>query len=245
LDSNTVLKLFLKENLLPKILTSAAKPKEEDLLKNTVLCQHIYETVKEGIEKDMEFWILTKEGGIRTTREVLFSKEFKPEQDWETHQKYVPGVSFSSPRYIENSTSDDDLKTWLEFFKSGGVKEAPVNGIEVYAENCTDEKLKERGYENIIHVDKMRFGYDIQAESPKGEKVFIEVKGQSYDQEAELTGGETEAADTYKEDFYLCVVSPIPENPSMYMVQSPAAPGVGKKDKITIPVNVWKSARVS
>jgi hypothetical protein len=245
LDSNTVLKLFLKENLLPKILTSTPKPKEEDLLKNTVLCHNIYELVKEGIEKDMEFWVITKEGDIRTTREVLFSKEFKPEQDWETHREHVPGVSFLSPLYLESGASDDDLKTWREFFKEAGVKDAPVNGVEVFAENYTEKKLKENGYKNVVHVDKMKFGYDIQAEPPKGERICIEVKGQSYDQDAELTGGETEAADIYKENFYLCVVSSIPENPAIYMVQNPAAPGVGKKDKLTIPVNIWKSTRLS
>jgi hypothetical protein len=38
------------------------------------------------VGKDLEFWVLTKEGDIRAAKEVLFSKEFKPEQNWETYQ---------------------------------------------------------------------------------------------------------------------------------------------------------------
>jgi hypothetical protein len=245
LNSDTVLKLFLKEHLLPKILTISPAPTPEELLKSTVSCYQIYQIIKQGIEKDMEFWVVTKEGDVRRAKEVLLSKKFNPEQDWESHKEYVPGISFLSSRYIEEVAAEEDLKPWREFFKEGGIKEAPVNGVEIFAENYVEKKLTENKYKNVLHVDKMKLGYDIQAESPKGERVVIEVKGQAFDQDAELTGGETEAADKYKENFYLHVVSSIPDNPSMYVVQNPAAPGVGKKDKLTIPINIWKSGKVA
>lgn len=134
------------------------------------------------------------------------------------------------------------MRAWHEFFKAGGVKDSPVNGVEVFAENYAEKKLKEKGYTSIVHVDKMKFGYDMQAKMPSGEAIHIEVKGQSYDQEVELKGNEVEAADIYKDSFYLCVVSSIPENPALHLLKNPAL--VGKKEKLTIPINIWKASAV-
>jgi hypothetical protein len=189
----------------------------------------------------LEFWVLTKKGDVRPAKEVFFPKDFKPEQDWETNRQYVPGVSFISQHYLKDITSDDQLRTWRKFFKAGGVKDAPDNGVEEFAMNYTEEKLKAH-CKSLIRVDKRNFGYDIEAETQTGGKMHIEVKGQSSERDVELTDNETEAADKYKDTFYLCVVSPIPNNPAMHMVQNPAAPGVGKKDKLTISVNIWKAA---
>ena len=238
LDSKSV----CRETILPKILTSTPKPSPDDLLKHTTYCQQIF---GEDVGKDLEFWVLTKQGDVKAAKEVFFPKEFKPEQDWEKHQGYVPGLSFLSPRYIEGITSDEQLRAWREFFRVGGIKDAPVNGVEVFAEDYTEQKLKEKGYTNVVHVDKMKFGYDIQTKAQGGQVIYVEVKGQSHDQDVELKGNEVEAADTYKDSFYLCVVSPIPENPTMHMVKNPAAPGVGKKDKLTILVNTWKVTKWS
>ncbi len=77
----------------------------------------------------------------------------------------------------------------------------------------------------------------------KDERIHIEVKGQTVDRDVELTENETGAADIHKDKFYLCVVSSIPENPSIHMVKDPAR--VGKKDKLTIPIEVWKKAKLS
>ena len=237
LDSKTV----CKEALLPKILTNAPKPALDELLKYTTYCQQI---LGKEIDKGLEFWILTKHGDIRAAKEVFFPSEFKPEQDWETHQQYVPGLSFISPRYIESIANDDQLKAWREFFKAGVAKEIPDNGVEIFAENYAEKGLKkEHGEDNVQRVDKLNFGYDIKVELPDGKKMHIEVKGRSSEIDVELTPNETETADNYKDTFYLCVVSPIPKNSAMYMIQNPAAPGIGKKDKLTIPVSIWKSAK--
>lgn len=232
LDSKKV----CKEALLPKILTNAPKPSPEDLLRYTSYCQQI---LGDEIGRDSEFWVLTKQGDVRSAKEVLFPKEFKPEQDWETHKQYVSGISFISQQYVEGITNDDQLKAWREFFKAGGVKDAPDNGVEEFAMNYAEEKLK-ACYKNVTCVDKRNFGYDIEAETRAGEKMHIEVKGQSSEKDVELTDNETGAADKYKDTFYLCVVSSIPKNPAMYMVQDPSR--VGKKDKLTIPVDIWKVA---
>jgi len=236
LNSTTV----CKEALLPKILTNSPKPSPDVLLKYTVYCQQI---LGEEISRDLEFWVLIKEGDVKSAKEVFFPREFKPEQDWETHRQYVSGLGFITPKYIEGVTDDNQLKAWRQFFKAGGVKDSPVNGVEVFAENYAEEKLKENGYRNVVHVDKMKFGYDIQAETPNGERTYVEVKGQTQDHEVELKDNEVQAADSHKDSFHLCVVSSIPETPTMHMVRNPAAPGIGKKDKLTIPIDIWKVAR--
>jgi len=238
LDGKTV----CKETLLPKILTNAPKPSPDDLLRYTIYCQQI---LGNEVGYGLEFWVLTKQGDVKTAKEVFFSKEFKPEQDWELHRQYVPGISFISQRYVEGIMSDEQLRAWREFFKAGGVKDAPVNGVEVFAENYAEEKLKEKGYTSVVHVDKMKFGYDLQAKTQSGEEIYIEVKGQSHAQDVELTGNEVVAADSHKDLFYLCVVSDIPKPLAMHMVKNPAAPGVGKKDKLTIPINIWKATKCS
>ncbi len=232
LDSKAV----CKDALLLKILTNAPKPSPEDLLRYTSYCQQI---LADEIGEALEFWVLTKQGDVRAAKEVLFPKEFKPEQDWETHQQYVSGISFISPRYVEGITTDDQLRAWRKFFMASGVKNAPDNGVEEFAMNYAKVKLKS-SYKSVACVDKRNFGYDIEAETQTSEMMHVEVKGQSSEKDVELTDNETEAADKYKDTFYLCVVSSIPKNPAMYMVQDPSR--VGKKDKLTIPVNIWKGA---
>lgn len=231
-------KVVCKDALLPKILTNAPKPSPEYILRYTTYCQQI---LGEEVGKDLEFWVLTKQGDVRSAKEILFPTEFKPEQDWENHQQYVSGINFISQRYVAGITSDDQLKAWCEFFIAGGVKNAPDNGVEEFAMNYAEDKLNAH-YKGVTRVDKRNFGYDIEAETQAGEKMHIEVKGQSSEKDVELTDNETKAADKYKDTFYLCIVSSLPENPAIHMVQNPAAPGVGKKDKLTIPVKIWKAA---
>jgi len=230
-------KTVCKEALLPGILTTSPKPPVNELVQYTQYCQQI---LGDEIPWDAEIWVLDKSGDVKAAKETFLSKEFNPEQDWETHCQYVPGLSFVSPSYLTNPTDIEQLKRWREFFYKGGVGKAPNNGVEVFAENYAKQKLQ-NNYLNVTQVDKLNYGYDIRAETKGGKEIHIEVKGKSQDQEVELTGNEVDAADTHKDSFYLCVVSSIPENPTIYMINNPAAPGIEKKDKLTIPVNIWKA----
>ena len=81
LDTKTV----CKEALLKKILTSASPPKIEDLIDYTAYCQrHLFLEMPRGLE----IWVATKAAAIRPAREVFFSSEFRPPQDWEVNRKY-------------------------------------------------------------------------------------------------------------------------------------------------------------
>jgi hypothetical protein len=227
-------KTICKEMVLPKIVSKSPQPSPDELISLTKLCKDILGT---DLGYGVELWVKTKSGNIKTSKELFLSAEFRPLRNWEPHQAYVPGLSFIDSAYLTTEPSDDDLKTWRDFFKAAGVKENPDNGVEQFAINFALDKLKSR-YKNVQLVEKLNYGFDIQAETSDGVPIQVEVKGVSSEQDVELTGNEADAADTYKSSFYLCVVASIPNSPTIYLVNNPAS--VGKKDKLTIPVDVWK-----
>jgi len=227
-------KTICKEMILPKIVSKAPQPSPDELLSLTKLCKEILMTDLGG---DIELWIKTKSGDIKTSKEVFLSSDFKPFMNWETHQAFVPGLNFIDNTYLPADPTDDDLKTWRDFFKAAGIKENPDNGVEQFGINFALENLKNK-YRDVQLVEKLNYGFDIQARTRDGTSIQVEVKGLSEDRDVELTDNETGAADKYKSSFYLCVVASIPNSPTIHMVNNPAC--VGKKDKLTIPVKVWK-----
>ena len=231
-------KTICKEAILPRILAINPKPLSNELIQLTQYCKKY---LAEEVYIGGEYWVLDKTKDIKAANKLLLSKEFSPEQDWETYSKYVPGLSFVNPIYLDNTNDIEEIKKWREFLYQGGVRKAPDNGVEVFAENYVEDILKRDGFTKIIHVDKLNLGYDMQANTKNGDIIYIEVKGKSQDQEIELTGNEVSAVDNYNESFYLCIVSSIPDNPTMYMIKNPSLPNIGRKNKLTIPVNTWKA----
>ncbi len=225
-----------EEMILPKIVSKAPQPSPDELLSLTKLCKEILGT---DLDSDIELWVRTKSKSIKTSKEALLSSEFKPLRNWETHQTFVPGLSFIDDAYLPADCTDDDLRMWRDFFEAAGIRVNPDNGVEQFAIYFALEKLKGK-YQNVQLVEKLNYGFDIQAETSNGVPIQVEVKGVSVEQDVELTGNEADAADKYKTSFYLCVVSSIPNAPKIHMVNNPAQPGVGKKDKLTIPAGVWK-----
>ncbi len=225
--------VICKEVILPRIMSKSPQPSLDELLSLTKLCKEFL-----GAEPGpgIELWVRTKSGKIKTSKEVFLSSEFKPPRNWETHQAFVPGLSFIDNAYLNADPSDDDLKSWREFFGATGTRENPDNGVEQFAINFTLDKLKTK-FSNMQPVEKLNYGFDMQAEAPDGTTVQVEVKGVSVERDVELTGNEADAADKYKSSFYLCVVASIPNSPTIHLVKNPAS--VGKKDKLTIPVEVW------
>ncbi|MBI2908898.1 MAG: DUF3883 domain-containing protein [Chloroflexi bacterium] len=230
-----------REALLPRILTDAPKPPPADLLRYSAYCQDI---LGEEVPQDSEFWVLTRAGDVRVAKETLLSTEFQPEHDWETNQKYVPGLNFVSPDYLLSAKGVSQPQSWGRFLMAGGVRQDPDSGVEVFAMNFAQEKLG-TVYTNVTPVEKLNFGFDLKALTNSGGQVCIEVKGSTKDQDIELTSAETETADKYGDDYLLCVVSSVPKSPNVYLVRNPA--NVVKICKITLPIRippeVWKKAK--
>ncbi len=59
------IKTICQEALLLRILTSSPRPSVEELLKYTIHCQQI---LGEDVGHNIEFWVLTKQGEIRSAR---------------------------------------------------------------------------------------------------------------------------------------------------------------------------------
>lgn len=233
LDSKKV----CKEAILLLILTKASRPSPTELLKYTTICQSI---LGKAIGQGSGLWVVSKNGAVKPAREVLFPKEFKPEQDWETNNKYLTGLSFLNTLYIGNNSTDEQLKGWRDFFKAGGIKDKPDNGVEDFAIGYTCEWLR-TFCQNVELVDKRNYGYDIRSETKRGDTIYVEVKGLSIDNDINLTVNEAEAVLKYGEHFYLCVVTSIPDNPRFHPVKNPAS--VGKTLTLTVPKSVWKTAK--
>jgi hypothetical protein len=231
------IKAVCDQAILPKILSSAPQPTKADLLEYTKCCrQHLSPAAVQG----KEIWVATKSGQIRPAKEVNLSAEFKGSQNWEVNKRYVKGLDFLISDYIADCEDDFDIKLWRDFMHAAGVRHQPDNGVELFAMNFAKEKLASK-FSNIVDVDKLNHGYDLEAQGEAGEAVQIEVKGQSTDADVELTGNEARAAKKHRESFYLCVVCSIPESPIIYLVQDPDR--VGEKQKLTIRVGDWKAGR--
>lgn len=228
-----------RQALLPKIATSAPKPAAADLLSYTRCCRDV---IGEDPGKVPELWVVTKDGEIRAANEVFFSTEFRPQPDWEKHKQYVPGLSFLSPSYVEHASDEGAVVSWRRFLMAGGIKRDPDSGVEVFAVHYAEAQLRLK-YAVVHRIEEHNFGYDLEVRTSAGEVMQVEVKGRQKEEDIELTPHETEAAHKHQETFYLCVVASIPEYPVMYMVQNPDR--VGRKDKLTIPVDTWREARWS
>jgi hypothetical protein len=223
------------EAVLPKITVRSAKPSRDDLVRWTRCCQTV---LGENIPAFTEIWVVTTDGEIRSAKECMLSSAFAPDDNWEANKRYIPGVFFVSPEYLTD-TNPSGLERQRSFFTRCGVKGAPVNGVEVFAMNFAEEELGK--IYDVTRIEKHNFGYDLHGRrTSPAETIHVEVKGKTTDENVELTGNETVAAEKYGDSFYLAVVAGIPESPTLYMVQNPAKHG--RKEKLTIAPALWKSS---
>lgn len=231
LDSKQV----CRQAVLPRLLTTADKPGAEELVKLTRICQQV---LGGDIATASSIWVLDKHGVVRPAKEVIFSNEYAPPADWETHQLYVPTWNFLSSGYLPPGVSGSVLVGWRDFFKAGGVKEELEDGVELFAVNFAKQKLSPS--HDLKSVESHNLGYDLVGTNRQTEKeIYIEVKGRKNEADIELTGNETEAANHWRESYYLCVVANIPWAPAIYFMLDPARHG--RHEKLTIPTSRWKS----
>jgi len=202
-------------------------------------------------------WVLTKSDNIKPSSEVFFSAEYSPAQNWEKNKRYLPGVEFLSTDYIVDSKTVEDINGWRRFFAIPGVKEQGSKahtddfGVNFTLEKLMSESIREKlGYyfirysEQEFFSDKQKHdvGYDFIGKAMTGREKYHEIKSRVSAGDIELTPNETEKAELYKDDYLLCIVDGIPENPEVYIVPNPVKHG--KKEKVTIPTNVWRGFKL-
>jgi hypothetical protein len=225
---------------LPKIHITETPPSNEKLVAYTCLLQGSDIYISDNI------WVLTKSNNNKSSAEVFFSTEYSPAQTWEKNKKYVPGMEFLSAEYIQNPQDIGEINQWRRFFSGLDVKEhGHKNHVDDFGVNFALEKLRSEsvkgklGYHFIgfEDVQKQNLGYDFIGETSEGDNRYLEVKSRVQAGDIELTPHETDIADRYGDDYLLCVVEGIPENPELYIIPNPVKHG--KKEKVVIPKNVW------
>jgi len=231
------LKKVCEEAILPRIITGSTPSSTEDLVKYTRYCEEI---LWFSLPDATELWVVTKDGSIRAARETLFPAAYHPSPNWESNQKYVPGLNFVSDEYIQGA-DPTRIGRWRTFFKKGGVKLEPDNGVEEFALNFAEEYLRTIS-RTVTRVDNRNHGYDVEADSIASGLMRVEVKGKGNENPVELTENESATAAKYGDDYFLYVVCPIPENPCLYGIQNPIQ--IGKREKLSVFPEDWKSWKI-
>jgi hypothetical protein len=227
-----------RDLILPRITIPAPAPPAEELLELTRFCQrHLPPSFLQG----MELWVVNRGNQVRKASELLFSLPFKPDEDWETAQRYIPGADFLSQDYVSGITNPKALEAWRGFFRVGGVKPKYEKWVELFGVQYAMDRLSGR-FTGFTSVENVNFGYDLKAVDRGGEQVCIEVKGQTVDNPVELTDNEARTAKALKTSYYLCVVSGIPETPQVHLVQDPFQ--IGEPARLTIKIPDWKRERL-
>lgn len=234
-----------KEMFLPKISITETPPSNEKLVAYTCLLH------ESDIHISDKIWVLTKSDDTKSSAEVFFSAEYSPAQTWEKNKKYVPGIEFLSAEYIQNLHDIEEINRWRRFFSDLKVKEhGPKNHVDDFGVNFALEKLRSEsvkgklgyhfvGFEN---VEKQNLGYDFIGKTSEGDNRYLEVKSRVQASDIELTPHETDIADRYGDDYLLCIVEGIPENPELYIIPNPVKHG--KKEKVVIPKTVWNGFKL-
>lgn len=233
------IKKAYKDLTLPRILTGNNFTGQVDELVN--LTTSISAVLGDEIESGTTIWVACKDGRLRHSDEVVFSKDYNLSPGWENNSRYLPDLSYLEPAYLTRCKDDNARDNLIRFMKKCDVREDPKGGVEEFAVNVVRnwlENNKERlDILNIQDVHGRDYGYDIDA-TRRDFSIKIEVKGLSTDMDITLTNHESEAADKYKENYYLAVVNSIPESTSIHFLKDPS--DKGQKETILVPSTLWK-----
>jgi len=224
--------------LLPKILTSAPRPAADELLELTRYCQRAITRPPDLGGKKVEIWVITDDGQVERSSEVVLSSHYHPTKDWQKHiQGLVTGVRFLGQQYLMGPSDPEKLRAWKTFFEWSGVLDAPRNGVELFAEGYAVKCLTGR-FGPLRTVSSLDLGYDLQTEDGS---TYIEVKGKSTGKEnepVELTPNESNAARAHRDRYFLCVVSGVPDAPQLFLVQNPA---LHSENPVVLAPKTWQS----
>lgn len=219
---------------MPKVCTEVSPPLKEELVAYTRL---LY---KSNLHISGDICVLTKSGNVKPSSEVFFSAEYSPSQNWEENKRYLPSIEFLSTEYISDTKDIENVNAWRYFFAKVGVKEqGSKTHVDDFGVNFTLEKLRSesireklsyyftRYSEQEFFCDKQKqdVGYDFVGKTMTGGEKYLEVKSRVSAGDIEATRNETEKAEMYEDDYLLCIVDGIPENPEVYIVPNPVKYG--------------------
>ncbi len=225
-----------REVLWPKAAVSRPAPSKDELIGYTRLLQ-------KGPEIRGYIWVVTKNGHIKPSNQVFLGTDYSPAEDWERTAQFSPQIEFLSDEYLQG-VSRQDVPAWKEYFLKIGVKESGEGAhVETYAVAFIQNKLSAELYD-FLAKDRHQYGYDLEAKRRTDNAlVKIECKGRKKEAAIDLDGNEPKAAQQTQmngEPFWVCIVTGIPENPELWVVENVTDPKVGEYSTLTIPVSKWK-----
>ncbi|HEV2348358.1 MAG TPA: DUF3883 domain-containing protein [Terriglobia bacterium] len=167
--------------------------------------------------------------------------EYSPAEDWERNSNYCPRVDFLTADYLQGVPQAEN-PAWKAFFEKANVKERGDNTlVGDFAVEFVKYKLSME-LTSFVSKERLQHGYDLEARRiTEGAIVCLEVKGQRKEGPVELVGNEPVAAQQAKQknqEYWLCVVPGIPENPQLWVINDRL--NAGEFKTITIDSSRWK-----
>ncbi len=225
-----------RDVFLPRLDVQTTPPPREELIAYTRL-------VQKGPAVHVPIWVLTKKGTLKPSNQVFLPTEYSPSEDWHAGSAYAPQIDFISGDYLDG-VPKSEIPAWKEFLTNAGARERADNPyVRDFAMQYVQHKLAHE-LRNFISKDHQQHGYDLDAERiSDGLATALEVKGLKKDAPVELVGNEPIAAQQAEAKgnlFWLCVVTGIPEQPQLWVVEDPLK--VGAYKTVTVDISQWKGS---
>ena len=242
-----------KKKLLTSIRSSVAgeerspPPKDKLILFTRLIKEH-----GEDFNYTGDILVITKCGEtIPSDKGIFFGSLYNPKDDWEKNKQYLENrqgvdLKFLSEDYIQDKKSEKEIDEWRNFFSTFKIKEEgdKIKHVGKFGESYVENKLQNKLI-NLKFVDEEDRGYDLLGENEDGKRIYIEVKGKRQraeeieEDEIELTKNESKAAGRHKNDFWVCIVTNIPHDPRLFLIQNPSEEGT--KLRIAVPKEKWQA----
>ena len=246
LEVRTTDEKWIAEQLV-KRLCSSIPPEENEVFDLTCALFSIWKKDQGLTLGDGDMWVLAQQGQVKRASQVWLSSNYEPCWKWENGLSYwsdprfdqcrgsfAPPV-FLSPRYLESQPQEKEM--WRQFFLKAGVKdERNKEFVEKFAEAFF---LKHHDYFPGAQIIRVPAECDFIVVSGSDRR-YYEIKGQTEEEDVELTPAEAERADRERGAYTLVVVPGVPNTPALYEVPNPAEKGQTMHSiTVKVPKTVW------
>lgn len=224
-----------REVFIPKVKVDAKAPPKNELIAYTRLLQ-------KGPEIQDTIWVVTKKNDkIVPSNQVFLGAPYSPSENWEKLSMYSPQIEFLSEEYLQG-VPQKQIHEWKSFVLRIGCKESGEKPeVDKFSIHFIKENLAGE-LQNFVDKSYKQFGYDLEAiQTQTGLIVKLESKGRKKEDAIDLEGNEPTTAQQSKlnnELFWVCIVTGIPENPQLWVVEDPTS--IGVSNTLTLPLSVWK-----
>jgi|GEM_PF-6026124 len=187
-------------------------------------------------------WIVRSDGEVVNSKDSkpYFASEYNPKSDYHKNKEYLDErgfpVNFLSDKYIKRLDKDNEnynqkLNEWKDFFENQVNEKKRSNTIvERFAEGLSKRVIKKKlkgifsdDFQNIKFVGDSGTPYDAEIKIKNRDIFYLEVKGSTKSKrdiskennEMDLTSDESEKAINDSDQYFVSIVTNIPNNPEL------------------------------